>query len=60
LFFELADISLAAILCTDVIARGRPHAATVWGGLFLIATQFMRTTAGGTAAWIASARILAQ
>jgi hypothetical protein len=49
-----------AIVAYDVIARGRPHAATVWGGLFLIATQFIRTTAGGTAVWIAFARILAQ
>ncbi|HZM96141.1 MAG TPA: hypothetical protein VFB92_22115 [Vicinamibacterales bacterium] len=60
LFFVLTDIGLVAILVYDVIARGRPHTATVWGGLFLIATQFIRTTAGGTATWIALARILAQ
>ena len=60
LFFVLTDIGLVAILAYDVIVRGRPHAATVWGGLFLIATQFIRTTAGGTATWIAFARILAQ
>jgi hypothetical protein len=60
LFFVLTDIGLVAIVAYDVIARGRPHAATVWGGLFLIATQFIRTTAGGTAVWIAFARILAQ
>ena len=60
LFFVLTDMGLAAILVYDLIARGRPHSATVWGGLFLIATQFVRTTAGGTAAWIAFARLLAQ
>jgi len=31
----------------------------VWGGLFLIASQVVRTTAGGTAAWLAFARMLA-
>jgi len=60
LFFVLTDIGLVALLGYDVIARGRPHAATVWGGLFLIATQVIRTTAGATATWIAFARILAQ
>ena len=60
LFFVLTDLGLVAILAYDVIARGRPHAATVWGGLFLIATQAIRTTAGATATWIAFARILAQ
>ena len=37
LFFVLTDAGLVAILLYDVITRGRPHAATVWGGLFLIA-----------------------
>ena len=60
LFFVLTDLGLVAILAYDVIARGRPHAATVWGGLFLITTQVIRTTAGATATWIAFARILAQ
>jgi hypothetical protein len=60
LFFILTDVGLVAILLYDVITRGRPHAATVWGGLFLIATQFIRTTAGATATWIAFARLLAQ
>ena len=60
LFFVLTDVGLVAILLYDVITRGRPHAATVWGGLFLIATQFIRTTAGATATWIAFARFLAQ
>jgi len=59
-FFVLTDVGLVAILLYDVVTRGRPHAATVWGGLFLIATQFIRTTAGATATWIAFARLLAQ
>lgn len=60
LFFVLTDAGLAAILVYDVVTRGRPHAATVWGGLFLIATQYLRTTAGAIAGWIAFARFLAQ
>jgi hypothetical protein len=58
LFFVLTDAGLAAILAYDLISLRRPHAATVWGGLFLIATQIIRTTAGGTATWIAFARVL--
>ena len=60
LFFVLTDVGLVAILLYDVVTRGRPHAATVWGGLFLIATQFIRTTARATATWIAFARLLAE
>lgn len=60
LFFMLTDVGLIAIFLYDVIARGRPHAATVWGGLFLIASQYVRVTAGATAGWIAFARMLAQ
>ena len=59
LFFVLTDLGLAAILLYDLVTRGRPHSATVWGGLFLIASQYVRVTAGATAGWIAFARILA-
>ena len=60
LFLVLTDAGLLAILAYDVITRRRPHPATIWGGLFLIATQIVRTTAGATAAWIAFARVLAR
>ena len=59
LFFVLTDAGLLAMLAYDLGSRGRLHRATLWGGLFLIATQVIRTTAGGTAAWIAFARSLA-
>jgi hypothetical protein len=59
LFFILTDVGLVAMLAFDVISLRRPHPATLWGGLFLIATQYTRTTAGGTAAWLAFARLLA-
>lgn len=59
LFFVLTDVGLVAILAYDLISRRRPHPATVWGGLFLVVSQIIRTTAGGTAGWIAFARTLA-
>src|SRR5262245_30372404 len=59
LFFVLTDVGLLAMLVYDLGSRRRLHPATLWGGLFLIATQVIRTTAGGTAAWMDFARILA-
>ena len=58
LFFVLTDIGLVAMLAYDLLTRGRPHAATAWSALLLIASQVVRTTLGGTAAWIAFARML--
>lgn len=59
LFFLLTDLGLVAILVYDLITRRAPHPATLWGGLFLIASQVVRTTAGATATWLAFARLLA-
>jgi hypothetical protein len=59
LFWILTDLGLVAILVYDLITRRTPHPATLWGGLFLIASQVVRTTAGATAAWLAFARMLA-
>lgn len=59
LFFILADLGVVAMLAYDLVSRRRPHPATVWGGLFLIATHVVRTYAGGTAAWMAVARFMA-
>jgi hypothetical protein len=59
LFFVLTDAGLLAMLAYDFGTRQRPHPATVWGGLFLVATQIIRTTAGSTATWLALARVLA-
>jgi hypothetical protein len=59
LFFVLVDAGLVAMLAYDLMSQRRPHPATVWAGLFLIATQVVRTYAGGTAMWMAFARVLA-
>jgi len=59
LFFVLTDAGLVAMVAYDLGARGRLHPATLWGGLLLIATQVIRTTAGATETWLAFARALA-
>ena len=59
LFFILTDIGLLALVAYDVVSRRRLHPATMWAGLFLIATQAVRTYAGGTDAWLSVARMLA-
>lgn len=59
LFFILTDIGLVALVAYDVVSRRRLHPATMWAGLFLIATQAVRTYAGGTEAWLSVARMLA-
>ena len=58
LFFILVDIGLLAMIAYDLISLRRPHPATVWAGLFLIATQVTRTYAGGTEMWMSFARVL--
>src|SRR5262249_19922015 len=37
--FALSDVPIALILAHDVLARGRPHRATVGGGLFIVVSQ---------------------
>ena len=59
LFFMLTDVGLVLMLAYDLFSRRRPHPATVWGGALLIASQYVRTTLGATAGWIAFARMLA-
>jgi hypothetical protein len=46
------------MLVYDRTARGRCHPATVWGGLFLVASQVIRIVISETAAWQAFARWL--
>ena len=57
-YFAATDVFLLAMLVYDRIVRGRFHPATVWGGLFLVASQPLRLMVGGTAAWQAFARWL--
>ena len=54
-FFGLPDLFVLVILLYDLLARGRPHRATVWGGLLLIASHPLRLVFGQTQAWLSFA-----
>jgi hypothetical protein len=50
-FFGLANLFVIAIAIYDWRTRGRVHPATIWGGLFLLASQLGRLVISGTEAW---------
>lgn len=50
-FFGVTDAFVAALAVYDLATRGRIHAATLWGGLFLIASQPLRLAIGFTEPW---------
>jgi len=59
-FFGLADLFIVACLVYDLIARGRPHRATVWGGLLIVVSHPLRLIIGNTQAWLSFATLLTQ
>jgi len=50
-YFGLSDVFVLAMLAYDRMTRGRFHPATIWGGLFLVASQVLRIAIGGTETW---------
>jgi hypothetical protein len=54
-FYVGTDLFLLAIVLYDLLVLRRVHAATLWGGGFLVATQFARVTLADTAGWLAIA-----
>jgi hypothetical protein len=54
-FFGLTDVFILVMLVYDLIIRRRPHPATIWGGLFIVASQPLRLMISGTSAWLAFA-----
>jgi hypothetical protein len=54
-FFGLPDLFVLVILLYDLLTRGRPHRATVWGGLLLIVSHPLRLVVGSTQAWLSFA-----
>lgn len=56
--YGLTDLFLAALLVYDLITRRRVHPATLWGGLFLVASEFLRVAIGRTETWLAFAQWL--
>jgi len=57
-YFAATDLFVLALLVHDRATAGRFHRATLWGGLFLIASQPLRLMIGGTDTWQAFARWL--
>ncbi len=49
--FGVVDLFVVAIAVYDWRTRGRIHAATLWGGAFLIVSQPLRLLIGATPAW---------
>jgi len=56
--YGVSDVFVAALVGYDLIVRRRLEPATLWGGLFLIASQPLRMAVGGTQAWMTLARWL--
>ncbi len=54
-FFGLPDLFVLVILLHDLLTRGRPHRATVWGGLLLVVSHPLRLVVGNTQAWLSFA-----
>lgn len=59
-FFGLADLFILACLAYDLYARGRPHRATVLGGLLIVVSHPLRLVVGNTQAWLTFAEWLTQ
>jgi len=51
-FFGLADLLIVVCLLYDLLARGRFHRATVWGGLLIVVSHPLRFIIGNTQAWL--------
>ena len=54
-FFGLSDLFIVPCLVYDLVTRGRPHRATVLGGLLVVISHPLRLIIGSTHAWLAFA-----
>lgn len=59
-FFGLADLFIVPLLIFDIVTRGKPHRATVLGGLLLIISHPLRIPIGTTHAWLTFASWITQ
>ncbi len=55
-FFALSDLFIVAVIVHDIMVRGRPHRATVAGGLWVLALQVIRLIVAETGPWLGFAR----
>ncbi|HYX31050.1 MAG TPA: hypothetical protein VE863_21115 [Pyrinomonadaceae bacterium] len=51
-FYGLSDLFIVPCIAFDIVARGRPHRATMLAALLLVLTQPLRLIIGGTHAWL--------
>ena len=51
-FFGLADLLVLVCIGYDLVARGRPHRATVLAGLLIAISHPLRLMIGGTQTWL--------
>ncbi len=58
-FFGITDLFVVALVVYDFSTRGRIHPATLWGGLFFIASQPLRLAIGFSGPWQSFATWLA-
>ncbi len=47
---------VTSVAMYDLVSRRRVHAATVWGGIGLLASSFLQVPVGATTLWLAVAR----
>jgi hypothetical protein len=55
-FFGVNDLFIVALAAYDFLSRGRIHAATLWGGLVVIAAQAGSLVLAGSSMWMTFAR----
>jgi hypothetical protein len=55
-FLGIPDLFIVAMAIYDRITTGRVHRATLWGGVFVVASQVLRVVIGNTPQWQAFAR----
>jgi len=51
-FYGLADLFIVPCLIYDIVTRGRPHRATVLGGVLIVVSHPLRLVIGSTHAWL--------
>jgi hypothetical protein len=54
-FFGATDLFIVALAAYDLVSRGRIHAATLWGGFAVIASQAGSLLLAGSSAWMSFA-----
>lgn len=54
-FFGIPDLFILVVLVYDLFTRGRPHRATVLGGLLLVVSHVLRVPVGNTQTWLSFA-----